>query len=914
VFAGPLAAQQGTLIGQVTDVGTGQPVEAAQIQVLGGSQSTGGLTDQAGRYRIELPAGSYSLSVTVVGYREQRFDGVRVVTGQTTTYNIQLASMVYELDPIVVTPSRGAEKETDAPATVHTVGTIEIEERIVTTPAEYLRSAPGVDIVKYGLQGNNVVVRGFNNIFSGALHVLTDHRLAGVPSLRVNLMHFIPSNEQDIERMEVVLGPGSALYGPNTANGVVHILTKSPLVDQGTTVTLGGGERSVFQGSFRSAFLLNEDFGVKVSGQYIQGDEWEFTDPTEADNRATADANPALCLADKALRGITGAAAQAACDRTGIRDNSIERMGLEARADWRFADNGTFVATYGRNNSSGIELTGLGAGQTIDWIYEFYQARFNFERFFAQGYINTSDAGDSYLLNTGVPLVDRSKLKVAQVQHGFDLSDGVQDFTYGFDYIATRPTTEGNINGVYEADDHMNEWGVYLQSKTALSDQVDFIAAGRLDHHSILDDMVFSPRAALVFKPVPEQSLRLSYNRAYSAPSSLNYFLDISNGFAPGLSSLGFGLRAFGTGREGWSLQNADGTLKGFTSPFNPGGRDQMLPMVAATGFWPAAIQVLQAQVAAGALPASLGAILPVLAGLSPTAGDIGTMLFHPIDNTLVPSDQANLAAVPSIKESNTETFEVGWTGVMDDRVKITADVYYTKKNNFVSPLLVQTPLVTFNGQDVGAFITVPIVTAITQQYMAAGLDAATAQALAQQDAAAIIPQLAAGIAAVPVGVVSSPEISGGSELIVTYRNVGDLTLWGSDFAIQWFLDDNWTLNGTYSYVSDDLFPIDDGAPIALNAPMHKGSFALAYRDVGNGFNAEARIRFNSEFPAISAGFEGDVASSQIVDVGLGYQVPNTAATLQLSVSNIFDKAYQSFVGVPEIGRFAMLRVKYDLF
>ena len=58
-----------------------------------------------------------------------------------------------------------------------------------------------------------------------------------------------------IERMEVVLGPGAALYGPNTANGVLHIFTKSPLdsASEGTTVTLGGGQRSVFQGSFRSA-------------------------------------------------------------------------------------------------------------------------------------------------------------------------------------------------------------------------------------------------------------------------------------------------------------------------------------------------------------------------------------------------------------------------------------------------------------------------------------------------------------------------------------------------------------------------------------------------------------------------------------------------------------------------------------
>ena len=117
--------------------------------------------------------------------------------------------------------------------------------------------APGVDIITEGIQSTNVLVRGFNNIFSGSLHALTDHRLAGVPSLRVNLLHFIPSTDEDIERMEVVLGPGSALYGPNTANGVLHIFTRSPLdsASTGTTVTLGGGERSVFPGVF--PFLLS---------------------------------------------------------------------------------------------------------------------------------------------------------------------------------------------------------------------------------------------------------------------------------------------------------------------------------------------------------------------------------------------------------------------------------------------------------------------------------------------------------------------------------------------------------------------------------------------------------------------------------------------------------------------------------
>jgi len=129
--------------------------------------------------------------------------------------------------------------------------------------------------------------------------------------------------------------------------------------------------------------------------------------------------------------------------------------------------------------------------------------------------------------------------------------------------------------------------------------------------------------------------------------------------------------------------------------------------------------------------------------------------------------------------------------------------------------------------------------------------------------------------------------------------------------------------------MSEDYFQITGGAPIALNAPKDKGSLSLTFRDVLSGFNASGRVRFTSSFPAESAGFVGTecvtgggggifeekcVAAYAIFDINAGYEVPNTAATLQLSVNNVFDTGYRSFVGVPKIGRFAMVRVRYELF
>ncbi len=907
-IGGPLAAQQGTIVGTVTNE-SGAVVLNAQVEARGGGVQQGVLTNATGQYRLAVPPGTYDVVVDLIGSLTQRRDGISVAAGQTVTLDIVLPTRAIELDPIVVSGSRGREeRRTESVATVHSVNAEQISVRPAPTLSDHLVGSPGVDLVSTGVQSANVVVRGFNNIFSGALHMLSDHRLAGVPSLRVNLMHFIPTTEEDVDRMEVVLGPGSALYGPNTANGVVHILTKSPLDSEGTTVTLGGGEQSVFQGAFRSAWALNDRFGIKFSGQYLKGDEWPYLDPTEEAARiqATTPSTRPTCIADKVVRGLSTAEAGAACDRVGVRDFDIERFSGEVRADWRFAEDGALIATYGRTDATGIELTGLGAGQTGNWVYEFYQARANKGRLFAQAYYNTSNAGDTYLLRSGTDLVDESTLFVSQIQHGLELMDGRQDFTYGFDYFATRPETRGTINGSYENDDEIDEWGVYLQSKTALTDQLDLVLAGRMDDHSLLADKVFSPRAGLVYRPMEGHSFRLSYNRAFSTPSSLNYFLDISGGLAPApLSSLGYTVRAFGTGKDGWSLQ--PGGVNSIRSPC-PGTPTAPFPVPDAGVLWPCLIGILQAQ---GAISSGTASYLN---GNPPSSASVPWMFLDPNTQTVAPMIGTTLPDVPPVQESYTESYELGWTGIFADALSISADVYYMKKNDFVSPLIVQTPLYTLSGPGLVAHLT-PLVGAST---------AVT---------------LGTAMAGIPLGVLAAAGVgpSSSPDLIATYRNIGDIDLWGGDLALQYFITDNWSLSGTVSVVSDDYFRPEQGAPIALNSPELKGSVGASYRGRRSGITGGARWRFQSQFPAESAGYVGtrciggagvfveDCVEARglwgiggvgraLVDVNFGYEIPGTDATLQLVVNNIFDAGYRSFVGVPRIGRFALLSMRYDLF
>ena len=900
VGAASAAAQQGTVSGTVTDAGSGQPLPQVQVQVIGaGGQSTGALTNQSGRFSIDASAGTVVVVATMIGYGEARVEGVVVAGGRATNVGIAMSMAAIALNPIQVTVGKAAQKATDAPATVAVVSEEKVQERVTSGVIEHMKDVVGVDIINYGVSAGNITVRGFNNIFSGAVHFLTDNRVASIPSLQVNLTQFVPSTDEDIARMEVVLGPGSALYGPNTANGVVHLITRSPLEGSNTTVSLAGGERSVFKAVARTSQQLGENFGIKLSGSYFRGKEWEFTDPTEVAAIAQVKANPA---AFAQAYGITVADA----NRVGQRDYDILRMGGEVRADWRFMENGTAIFQAGRSSNSGIELTGLGAGQTDDWIYSYYQARFNVGRLFAQTYLNTSDAGNSFLLKRGATLVDKSKMWVGQLQHGIALGGDRLDLIYGLDYRNTTPESEGTIYGRYEDKDEITEFGLYGQAEVKLTDMLSVIGSARFDDTSVLQDPVWSPRAALVIKPTETQTLRLTYNRAVSTPSTLNMFLDINGGRVPGaVGGLGYFVRAVGPGEDGLRFQNADGTFRGMRSPFS--GNATASQPVSAQNLWNNAVNLL---VARGAIPAAQAPFFRAM-----NMSGVGVFGVNPLTPSIqTPLAQLKVPDVPRMEASTNNTFEVGYQAVFGNRVALSADAWMSKRENFTSPLTLWTPLLFLNAAQ-----TVPVM-------VAAMMNAGIPQATAVQQASAI----AAGFGPAPLGVVTDPDVATlGADLFTTYVNYGELDLWGADINVTAFLTEEVTVGVTGSLVSDDYFePVLNGVKqtVALNAPDQKGTVTLGYHGMDNGFNGELRTRFTSGFPASSADFQGTrcigatgdliqdcVEAATIVDLALGYQVPNTGATLQLSVSNLFDSDYRNFVGVPNIGRLALVQVKYDI-
>lgn len=918
-------------------------LSAVQVEALGPEGASHGstLSNEVGAYRLSLPSGTYTVVFSLPGWETHRETGVVVRVGEATLVNATLGQLAFDLNPITVTTSRRVEKALDAPAAVQVRSTQDIVEQPALTVADHVRNMAAVDVIKTGVQGNYVTVRGFNNIFSGATLTLTDNRIGRVPSLRANVLHMNPTTNLDIERVEVVLGPGSALYGPNAANGVIHSLTKSPIDYPGGTISVAGGLREqgsgtleylvdtdlddvpeTFTDSFESsadpvyhvegryALRLSEQFGIKLSGQYFLAEEYAFLDREELQQQRLADA----CIAAGLRRGVgtcplftaglSGSAEDIAIFQSSVlnvaggRNNDLQRWSGDLRADWRPTADLSFIVSGGRNQAgSSVDLTGLGAGQVVDWAYNYGQVRALYKNLFAQVFFNKSDNTETYLLRSGRPLIDRSSLLVAQVQN--QTLWGATNLTYGADFLRTVPQTEGTINGRNEDEDEVTELGAYLQSQTQLTRQFDLTLAARVDHHSILEDPVFSPRAALVFEPTQGQNFRLTYNRAFSTPTTLNLFLDISGGSIPLPAGLRYDVRAQGTTADGLHFEYGTNGLPMHLNPFATfgGGSPSVYQETSTAVVWDEIAVVVGLQ--NPSLASFMSSLNPTEADVAVEARtlDIQTQTFY-----ATPGGLEGITDIPRVAPSITNTIEVGYKGLLGDRFLLGLNGYYSIIDDYTSALRVSTPNVFLNRADVEAYL------------IANGLDAATAAGAALAiggDGTATNP-------GIPIGVVTPVE-SGGADpaLILTYRNLGRVELFGADMTATVILNPHWeaTLGG--AWVSDDTFTANEGLvteeDIPLNAPTLKGTAALRYRNQDTGLSGQLRGRFVNGFPANSAVYSGDVEGYGVLDLTLGYRIPQLRGmSVTLDVSNILNDGYQTFIGSPELGRFALLRVMYD--
>jgi iron complex outermembrane receptor protein len=935
LLATPAAAQSGTISGRVTDAGGERPVAGVNITLFRDAATVPAgtaVTASNGTYRIVgVAPGTYRVRATLIGFAPVTREGVVLSEGGTATVDFALQPQAAVLGDIeVFSVSRQPEKVIAAPASVSVIQTTELAERPALTITDHLKTVPGVDISQGGLVQSNVVGRGFNNVFSGALLMLTDNRFASVPSLRVNVPAFFPGTGEDLERIEFVLGPGAALYGPNSASGVLNIVTKSPIDYEGTTIAVEGGYRArsalrsgpvsdpehtryddasgLYRFSGRHAGAFNDKFGYKISGEYLSGTDWRFVDPAEPDS----------------LPG------RPRCDTT-CRDFGIERYSFDGRVDYRPDANTSVVVNYGFTNAKNlIELTGIGAGQAQGWTYQYAQARFRHKRLFVQTFGNFSNAGETFLLRSGDLIVDESRLWAAQIQQGYGLGRNVT-LLAGGDYVLTDARTGGTINGLNEDDDTIREIGGYLHTITSLSRAFELTAALRADKHSRVEEWQVSPRVALVYMPNEDHAFRVTYNQAFSTPSNNNLFLDIAAGRAGPYT-----VRALGVPRDGFQFRGGTCPQGGvdnlcMRSPFAP--QAGLMP-VHASLLWGAAVGALRQ---AGAINAQQAALLN---NNAPNPAQVGTELrvLNPTTATFTTVEGSAVRDIERITPTTTTALEFGYKAVLGGRARVTVDLWWENRQNFVGPLIVESPNVFLNRAQTIAHLTSVFVTAnncnaLPEPHRTGCIQQSTAAAAQLGTGMAGISGGTGATLGVPLATVvpHNTPLTDRPDIFLTYRNFGEVNLLGTDIAVDYILNNYFSLAATASFSNKDFFTREEVAregeaeglsDIAINAPKAKGSVTGRFRDERRGWSAEASWRSLKGFPINSGvyvtqlnpdGTRERIPSYNVVDAQVSYRfgLGGRTATFSLIANNVLDRPYQTFVGVPSLGRTLISRLSY---
>jgi len=524
----------------------GQPLSGVVVAVQGLGLSVA--TNATGRYILSrVPAGRQLLQFRRIGYAARELT-VTVPEGAPTTADAVLDPQPIELGGVLVEGvSRATDRMIDAPAAVDVIRPATAEPLSITGQLPLaLARVPGLDVTQSGVNDFNVNARGFNTMLSRKMLVLQDGRDLATALVTRQTWGALSEPLEDLGRIEVIRGPGSALYGANAYNGVINITTPVARDVVGTKLTLGGGELGTVRADLRRAGVwLDGRLGYRVNVGYTRSDDWTRSRTAKDSSDWTREYAPATATrptspGPERVALIGQATDPASGMALGTPDPLATAYG-SARLDHYLAngsivtleggaareDNPVFIAGSGRSQARRllrpwVRLAWDAGGSGVSAWYSGLSL--------PQGQVRMSSGKPIYAAERSFHLEGRTSHRFAREAGRVVVGASVQD-----DEVNSR----GTIIGLAYDDRGDQYYGAFAQLEYGVG-LVRAIGAMRWDGANLYPSQL-SPKAALVFTPAKNHAVRVSVNRAF---------------LTPGLPSL-FAASAAGTGVQNLSAIEA---------------------------------------------------------------------------------------------------------------------------------------------------------------------------------------------------------------------------------------------------------------------------------------------------------------------------------------------------------------------
>lgn len=498
LFSSPaMAATDAHIAGHVLDAHSGEHLSFVNVQVEG--TALGCLTDESGHFYLKnLPEGQLTIIFSMIGYETEK----RTITLHRDTLvemNVRIAETSFMIDNVVVTANKYETKQKEVATIVNIIPPLIIESTTSNSMADVLNFQTGLRVEETCSNCGVPQIR-INGLEGQYTQILMDSRPIFSSLASVYGLEQLPAGM--VDRIEVIRGGGSALYGANAIAGVVNIITKEPnrnslsisnssaFTKQGTYDINTSMNASVVAENQKAGLFL---FGVQRNRQQYDRDDDGYSDIPHLNSTTVG-------------------------FRSYFKTSDYSKITAEYHHTSEFRRGGYGIDSLQPHESPLCEqLKHNIDAATAKWdMYtadnkHFVSAYTSFQHIARDSYFGTNYNPNAYGKSTDI-------VSVTGAQYRFSYPCGLMnaDLSAGaeYSYNQLRDQILGYDRNTLQ---RVHLGGGYVQNEWK-NRQWSILIGGRLEQHSLLEKPVFSPRANVRYTPIDPIILRVSYASGYRAP------------------------------------------------------------------------------------------------------------------------------------------------------------------------------------------------------------------------------------------------------------------------------------------------------------------------------------------------------------------------------------------------------------
>ena len=892
--------------GTVNAAETKKPLAGVSISIKG--KNTGTITNAEGLFTLKTATKiPFTLVFSMVGYERQTIE----VTNDSPI-NVSLKSGDELLQQVVVSASRIEENIQKSPISIEKMDTKAIQQSPSVSFYDALVNVKSLDMVTSGLTYKQINTRGFNSTGNSRFLQLIDGVDNQSPGLGFAVGNLFGSSDLDVEGVELIPGAASALYGPVAFNGLLMTTTKNPFKYEGLSVQTkvginhvsdnASGAKPFTDFALRYAKAFNNRFAFKINASYLKGTDWYANNYTDIDpNTPVAQRgannpgrNALNIYGDEVAQTIQGIGR---VSRTGYEEKDLANYGvystkLNTALHYKISE--SLEAIYQVNYSQGTaNYTGSSRFALNDFKLIQNRLELRGSNFFIRGYSTAEQSNHSYNTRSLAQLINRtwvrdlngnvvtpdkadatwfkrytaaytgkinnitgqdhtaarafadqgrfaagssdfeqqkskyiataglggagvlSNSKLYHLDAQYDLSSSLKfiNLLVGGSYRVYDMETNGTL-----FDDKINkvqvkEFGVFAQaSKAILDEKLKLTLSGRYDKNENFNGS-FTPRASAVFSPSENHNFRASYQTGFRNPTVPDQFIKLNVGpiiILGGAPANSAGLNAY---ENSFTAASVGAFASGFSSDLQKG-----VPF--------------------------------------PTA----------VENNKSKLVKSN---VPYIKPEQTQSFEIGYKGLLAQKLLVDVNYYRSTFTNFLINQVVIRPTNNVLNSD------------------------GTINSAAAQDI-----------------------LGGKTQAFQLYTNAADkVSSQGVSLGLTYFLPENFRVGFNSTWSDFNILDANPNNIPAFNTPRWKTNLTLSNSKITERLGFSVAWHWQESFDwygTFNENRPGNIPAYSLIDAQVNYRVPSLKTTMKLGANNLTNQYIVQAYGSPAVGGLYYVSLTFD--